>query len=204
MPYRTSNASSSRSKWGPGALVIVAHAVLIYAVAVSLGFVRTPVLIAPMEAVMLTDTAKVEREPLKPIQPEIAPPEMTEIAEPDVLIEVPVEEAPPVQTVAVDAITASPEPSAAPSADLAVTRSEQPAYPPASRRIGEEGVVALAVRVDERGRPIEVRVQQSSGFPRLDQAAVEGLRQWRFKAALRDGAAIVAWTSVRVRFRLDA
>ncbi len=63
---------------------------------------------------------------------------------------------------------------------------------------------ALAMLVDARGRPVEVRVQQSRGFPRLLQAAVEGLRQWRFKAAMRAGTATTAWISVRVRFRLDA
>ena len=150
-------AASLRSRLRPGAVVVAAHVAVIYAVAVSLGVVRSPV-----------------EEPL------------------------------PVETIAENAITTSPEPASPPSADLAVTRGTQPAYPPASRRMGEEGVVALAVRVDERGRPVEVRVQQSSGFPRLDPAAVEGLRQWRFKAAMRDGAATTAWTSVRVRFRLDA
>ncbi len=33
---------------------------------------------------------------------------------------------------------------------------------------------------------------------------VEGLRKWRFQAAVRDGVATRAWTTVRVRFRLDA
>lgn len=193
-----------RNRLGPGAVVFAAHVAVIYAVAVSLGVVRSPVATAPMEAIFITETEKVQQEPIKPIRPEIAPPDMSEVAVPEPVFDVPVEEPLPVETVAENAITTSPAPATPPSADLAVTRSTQPAYPPASRRMGEEGVVALAVLVDERGRPVEVRVEQSSGFPRLDQAAVEGLRQWRFKAALRDGAATTAWTSVRVRFRLDA
>jgi periplasmic protein TonB len=197
-----SRAVPLRNRLGPGAVVVAVHVAVIYAVAVSLGIVRTPVAVAPMEAVMITETEKLEQEPIKPIRPEIAQPNLTEVVVPDPVVEVPVEEPLPVETVAENAITTSPEPAA--SADLAVTRSPQPAYPPTSRRMGEEGVVALAVLVDERGRPVEVRVQASSGFPRLDQAAVEGLRQWRFKAAVRDGAATTAWTSVRVRFRLDA
>jgi protein TonB len=195
-------AASLRSRIGPGAVVFAAHVAVIYAVAVSLGVVRSPVAVAPMQAVLITETEKVEREPVKPVRPEIAQPNEIAVAEP--VFDVPVEEPLPVETVAENAITTSPEPAAPPSADLAVTRSSQPAYPPASRRNGEEGVVALAVLVDERGRPVEVKIEQGSGFPRLDQAAVEGLRQWRFKAAVRDGAATTAWTSVRVRFRLDA
>jgi protein TonB len=198
-----SSSSALRGRMGRGALVLGAHVAIIYGVAASLGIVRSPVQVEPMQAVLITETEPVEQKPLEPVKPELATPS-AEVAPPELMIEVPIEEALPVEAVPENAITASAAPSSPPYADLAVTHSTQPVYPPASRRMNEEGVVALAVRVDERGRPIEVRVEQSSGFPRLDQAAVEGLRKWRFQAAVRDGAATSAWTTVRVRFRLDA
>ena len=194
-------AAAVRGRLGRGAIVLGAHVALIYAVAASLGIVRSPVSVEPMQAVLITES-EPEQKPVEPVKPELETPQVAEVAMPDLpLVEIPVAEtpieAPPVE----NAISVAPP---APSANLAVTHSPQPAYPPASRRMGEEGVVALAVLVDERGRPLEVRVEQSSGHPRLDQAAAEGLRKWRFQAALREGAATRAWTTVRVRFRLDA
>ena len=50
-------------------------------------------------------------------------------------------------------------------------------YPSESRKAGEQGSVMLRITVDSRGRPSDVSVLVSSGFPRLDCAAVEG--GWR-------------------------
>ena len=203
-PAARTPASSLRGRIGRGAVVLGAHVALIYAVAASLGIVRSPVPVEPMQAALITETERVQEKPLQPPKPELDTPNVTEVALPDPVFEVPVEEAPPVDVPAENAITASAEPASPPSVDLAVRQSPQPAYPPQSRRLNEEGVVALAVLVDEQGRPMEVRVSKSSGFPRLDQAAIEGLRKWRFQAAMQQGVASRAWTTVRVRFRLDA
>lgn len=50
-------------------------------------------------------------------------------------------------------------------------------YPWESQSAGEEGMVVLRITVNANGRPIEVRIVASSGFSRLDRAAVEG--GWR-------------------------
>ena len=65
-----------------------------------------------------------------------------------------------------------------------------PAYPAYSRRIGEQGRVVLRVELDEEGRVSEVRVQTGSGYPRLDDAALAALRNWRCSPAERDGRAV--------------
>ncbi len=52
-------------------------------------------------------------------------------------------------------------------------------YPPESRAAGEHGVVILRLTVDGNGRPTAVNVARSSGFPRLDRAAIEA--GWRFR-----------------------
>lgn len=58
------------------------------------------------------------------------------------------------------------------------------AYPPESRAAGEHGVVILRLTVDDSGRPTAVSVAKSSGYPRLDRAAVEA--GWRSR--VRDAA----------------
>jgi protein TonB len=45
-------------------------------------------------------------------------------------------------------------------------------YPAASRGLKEQGTTKLRFCYDERGRPDEVTVDESSGFVRLDEAAV--------------------------------
>lgn len=67
-----------------------------------------------------------------------------------------------------------------------------PRYPLLSRRMGEEGVVVLRVEIDTQGGIGAVRVANSSGFPRLDEAALAAVRTWRCTPALRDGQPVRA------------
>jgi protein TonB len=71
-----------------------------------------------------------------------------------------------------------------------------------SRRLGEEGTVRLKVLVDERGRPRDVQLAKGSGFARLDQAAMDAVRRWKFVAATDGAKPITAWTQVAVTFKL--
>ena len=87
--------------------------------------------------------------------------------------------------------------------NLQVTRRVEPSYPPASRRAGEQGTAVFSVLVDPSGHPQQVKVQTSSGFERLDQAAMEAIRHWVFNPAVRDSQKVAAWTSVRVKFQLQ-
>ena len=79
-----------------------------------------------------------------------------------------------------------------------------PTYPALSRRSGEQGRVLLRVFVDEIGAAKTVEISQSSGFPRLDTAAAEAVRQWRFIAAHRGDESIAAWVLVPIHFNLRA
>ena len=99
-----------------------------------------------------------------------------------------------------NAIAAAPAPTA--PKELKTSSRVEPIYPPTLRRMSEEGTVQVRVLVDERGRPKEVNVGKSSGFPRLDQAAVEAVRKWRFVAATNGSGPIASWTQVAVTFRL--
>jgi TonB family protein len=63
--------------------------------------------------------------------------------------------------------------------------------------------VQLLMFVLPNGRVGEARVAVSSGFPRLDEAAVhEALRSWRFLPDSVDGVATGSWNRIGITFRL--
>ncbi len=77
-------------------------------------------------------------------------------------------------------------------------------YPPASRRMGEEGTVVVRVVVGIDGRVVSAVIARSSGFERLDAAALrQALAKWRFVPALSDGRPVVAEREIPVSFRLE-
>jgi protein TonB len=84
-----------------------------------------------------------------------------------------------------------------------VSQCEKPEYPSASRRLEEEGTVALRFLVGVDGKVIQSEIEKSSGFPRLDQAARAGLSKCRFQPATVDGQAEQAWASMKYTWRLD-
>ncbi len=77
-----------------------------------------------------------------------------------------------------------------------------PRYPYLARRQGQEGRVVLRVRVSTGGDPMSVRVRQSSGYRRLDDAAVKAVGTWRFTPARRGGIPVAGAVDVPISFRL--
>jgi protein TonB len=77
------------------------------------------------------------------------------------------------------------------------------AYPPMSRRLREEGRVLLDVHILADGSVGEVKLKQSSGFARLDEAALEAVRRWRYQPARRGDEAIAWWYVQPVAFALN-
>ena len=78
--------------------------------------------------------------------------------------------------------------------ELAVACPERsaPAYPAQSRRSGETGIVVLRVELSETGHVVLAKVQSSSGYPRLDEAALAVVRTWRCTPAIRNGQMVRA------------
>lgn len=126
-------------------------------------------------------------------------------------------------------ITSSPTPSAKPSqgqhrSELPSRRSHQakpatrvttpplfraaylhnphPAYPRISKRRGEQGTVLLRVKVNQNGRAALVKIKQSSGFNRLDKAARQAVKEWRFVPAKKAGQPVTGWVIVPIVFKL--
>jgi protein TonB len=81
--------------------------------------------------------------------------------------------------------------------------SLRPAYPRQARLAGWEGTVVVRLLVDSEGRPADVTVISSSGYPVLDDSAVDAARKWRFAPALAGGRPTAMVHEVRIRFRLD-
>lgn len=67
-----------------------------------------------------------------------------------------------------------------------------PDYPAVSRRMGEYGRVVLRVELDETGRITVVKVKESSGHKRLDEAGLATVKTWQCNAAMRGGVAMRA------------
>ena len=91
----------------------------------------------------------------------------------------------------------------APRFDADYLHNPAPAYPAMARRNGEEGRVQISVRVSAQGRAEQVEVRHSSGYARLDEAALSTVRQWRFVPARRGEEAVAASVLVPIVFRLE-
>lgn len=89
-----------------------------------------------------------------------------------------------------------------PRFDAAYLDNPAPTYPAMSRRIGEEGRVMLRVLVEANGRPSQIQIKTASTSPRLDQAAEEAVRRWKFVPAQRGQEPVAAWVLVPIVFNL--
>ena len=78
----------------------------------------------------------------------------------------------------------------------------QPDYPPQAFRNHEEGTVLVRVNVDANGMATNSQVVNRSGSRELDGAAMDAVRKWQFKPALKDGKAIASTVDVPVEFKL--
>jgi periplasmic protein TonB len=109
--------------------------------------------------------------------------------------------APPVQQTA-PAPTA-PAPVTPPRTDAAHLNNPAPQYPALSRRLGEQGRVMLDVYILPDGSVGEIKLNKSSGFPRLDNAALQAVKTWKYVPAKRGDKPIPFWYVQPVSFVLN-
>lgn len=199
--------SALSSRPGPLAAVIGIHVIIAYVLSISMGVIEMPKFIEPAQVVFIPEAEQVVEEPEIQVRPEIDQ-QVVDTPEPMILpdeVIVPPADTPmePSQN-AVAATEAPSTPVGAPAQELKTKTRVEPTYPPAARRAGEEGTVRLRILVDERGIPRDIQIAQGSGFARLDQAAIDAVRKWRFVAASSGSQTIMAWTQVAITFRLTA
>jgi protein TonB len=181
--YRAPRLTTARLV-GLGFVVLI-HVALIYALVNALAHRSIDLLQRPVEAVIIAippppEPAKPPPEP----KPFVPPPE---VQLPSAL--------PPGPT----AITGSG--SVPPMVDRAGSRD--PDYPANARRGGEEGSVVLQVLVGTDGRVLDARLAQSSGFPDLDRAALDGIKSnYRFTPGMIDGQKREMWHTLKFTWKL--
>jgi TonB family protein len=62
-----------------------------------------------------------------------------------------------------------------------VVKSARTDFPTAAQRGGAHGAVVVSIRIDSHGRAQDATVVESSGFSKLDQAAIDSVRKhWEF------------------------
>ncbi|MET0240523.1 MAG: energy transducer TonB [Sphingobium sp.] len=114
---------------------------------------------------------------------------------------------PPTPPVATQS-SAPPSPPAPPSViqggDLGsrMVTGKPPQYPTDSRRKREQGTVVLSLTLGYDGRVATISINQSSGFSRLDNAALDAVRKWRWEPIMRGGQAVMVKGLVEIPFVL--
>jgi periplasmic protein TonB len=192
-----------------GRMTVVAgiHLAVFYFIARGLGIAPE---VGPLvtEAVTPIDLPKPDERP--PDVPVVIDRSVPQLPLPDIPIEIPMEptitaELRPIDQIPVEPATGSAVTEAPGTAVMQDSRYPltQPAYPPASKRDGEQGAGIVEVLVLPNGRVGDVRITSTTGYERLDRAAIQEARQsWRFKPATRAGEAVAQWYKVRVVFKL--
>jgi protein TonB len=192
-------------------LVVLLHALVVYAVVNGLAKKVVDAIKKPIEA-------KVVEEHKPPPPPETPPPPPPKlVVPPPPFIPPPeIQIAVPVQTQTITQVTTkqpppappppearpAPRPSTPGNLDRGSCGSPEPAYPMASRRNQEAGTVVLSIEVDVNGNPGAINVARSSGHPRLDEAAKSWVSTCKIHPPTVDGKAVAGRMQQAYTFNL--
>lgn len=195
-------------------MVVLLHVMLAYAmlyVSVKNELIRLPQSIS----VRLLPMIEEKPEPARPLppppkpqvrkQPVPLPQPVLAVASPTATSSFTVAPQPPVPPPQPVVVPPAPAPAAVVAArfDADYLHNPKPVYPALSRRMNEEGKVLLKVRVSGQGAALDVAISKSSGFPRLDAAAVDAVTRWRFVPARRGDEAVDSSVIVPITFALE-
>lgn len=212
MSYAPESSLSPRKAIAIG-VVIALHAGLILALQNGLARRVFDIKKDPLSVEIIKEDVVVDRTPppAPPVPIEIP---QTYVPPPDIRIELPkVNNA--IQAVSsVQAALAPPSPPAPGpvSAPKKVVRAKmgknfpnsEDFYPPAAKRIGQQGVSTIEVCVGPRGRMIgDPKLVQSSGFKSLDEGAVQLARKGTYIEGTVDGVPQPDCIQFTVRFQMS-
>ncbi len=205
---------------------VLIHVALIFAL--QLGMMR-PAIITPPQIQEITARLIAPPQPLptediieppkpKPVKKETQPPKLEPTPRPvlpkptepsERTIEIPAvapsEQQEPPRTAQVQEPDPPPPPPVItqPSHEASYLANPKPQYPPMSKRLNETGTVLLRVFVTADGKADNVKLKKSSGYSRLDDAALNAVREWRFLPAKSNGKPIDYWYDVPINFQLN-
>lgn len=199
-------------------VVIVLHIALAYALVHGLARKIVEVVKAPLETKIIEEVKPPPPDKPPPPPPKLAPPPPPYIPPPEIQIQAFVT-APTITAVTQVKPPAPVPPPARPApppppppkphvpvrvpAVVNAAACEKPAYPAASLRANETGVVLLSFLIDVDGRVLESRVDRSSGYRRLDDAARNGLSLCQFKPATVDGRPEKTWSRIEYEWKIE-
>ena len=112
----------------------------------------------------------------------------------------------PVAAVVTPAPVPAPAPAPAlkvlPSTDADDLYNPNQRYPRMSFSMGEQGTVMVRILIGDDGLPKKAELQKTSGFERLDQAALDFVMQSRYKPGTLGGKPTEMWMGREVKYIL--
>lgn len=187
-------------------VVIAVHGLMFWALTSGLAKTMVDALMEPIETRVIEEAQQLPEAPPPPPPKFDAPPPVV-MDMPDIVI---TQEAPAQAAITTTKKVAPPPPP--PPADVLIPPRSNPRrpnagaeeiYPAMSKRLGEEGTVVLLLTVADNGRVTDAKIDQTSGFERLDEAAArEAVRSWRFLPGTRNGKPEAMQMRIKVTFSL--
>ena len=189
--------------------VILLHVVIVWAFYTGLAGKLVQKIIPPVEIAQIDKPKDVDKPPppppkLEEVKPFVPPPEFVDI-----------QAAPQVTNAITDTSqVARPAPPVATPAPVQHARTPiamdpkhplhigEEYYPDASKRAGEEGRCIVTVTVAADGRITNAAIQQTSGFPRLDEACIKGVKDQRMRPATEDGKPVETTAALPIVWKL--
>ena len=208
-PPRSTYGSGGSPNWAVILVILIVHVVAFYAL------VKFDVIhIAPKPKALVVDL--IAEPPTPPAEKSKPEPVVVEKVQPQIVTPAPI-----VQTLASPppiTVTTTPPPpkpvavQAPPPAgpvtvgnlDETLLDGRPPRYPMESRRKKEQGTVVLRLLIGTDGRVHDISIAQSSGFERLDQAALTAIRGWRWRPTIRNGEPVEVRGLYSMPFTLQA
>ena len=187
--------------------ILLLHLFILWALVTGLASRAIEALAPPVQAVFTPEDVKNTPPPPPPPPTFERPP--VEIPPTDTIVEVPQA----VQTTAITNVTTKPV--AAPVAAHAVSRTaagpgkgfpnSEEFYPPASKRLEEQGMAVINVCVGPDGKLTGApTLDKTSGFPHLDEAAIKltTSASGKYKPATEDGKPVASCNKLGIRFQI--
>lgn len=90
-----------------------------------------------------------------------------------------------------------------PLSDADYLHNPRPLYPSTSLRFNEQGKTTVRVLIGANGLAERAEIAKSSGYKRLDDAALNTVMRWRYVPGKRGGVAEAMWFDVPINWTLN-
>ncbi|MEO8308220.1 MAG: energy transducer TonB [Pseudomonadota bacterium] len=189
-------------------LLILFHVILIWGLKSGFAWKVMAVITPPIVADIINEQ-KDDKPPPPPPPPKL---EMPPVEVPPPVVDIQITPDAPPSTAIVNVTDRPvppkpPPPPATPGTSLKLNaKSSQPNvdeyYPPTSTRLGEEGTAKVKVCVGVNGKVTTATLADTSGFDRLDEAALKVAKLYRFNPATEGGKPVEACAALPIKFKL--